>query len=67
MSDIAVVSVDGVGLVNEAASSLPVTWVEVANVPSGARTKEKPVSAVAAVGLSPISPASNENEYSFAR
>ena len=67
MSDIAVVSVDGVGLGNEAARSLPVTWLDVAKVPSGARTKEKPVNAVAAVGLSPISPASNENEYTFAR
>ena len=39
--------------------------MEVANVPPGARIREKPVRAVPAAGLSPMSPASNENEKDF--
>jgi hypothetical protein len=57
MSETAVVSMEGVGLVYDAAKSSPVTWVDFENVPLESSTGEKPVRKVAAAGLSPTFPA----------
>lgn len=47
----------GVGDLYDAARSCPVTWVELADVPSAPRTRVNPVSAVLAAGLMPMFPA----------
>jgi hypothetical protein len=57
MSEMAVVSMEGVGLAYDAAKSFPVTWVDVEKVPLESSTVEKPVRKVPAAGLSPMSPA----------
>jgi hypothetical protein len=57
MSKTAVVSMEGVGLVYDAAKSFPVTWVDFENVPLESSTVEKPVRKVEAEGLSPMFPA----------
>lgn len=57
MSEMAAVSMEGVGLAYDAAKSFPVTWVDVEKVPLESSTVEKPVRKVAAAGLSPMSPA----------
>ena len=57
MSAIAVVSVEGVGELYDAAKSFPTTWLDDENVPSEATVKEKPVRAVPSIGLTAMSPA----------
>ena len=57
MSEMAVASMEGVGLAYDAANSFPVTWVDVEKVPLESSTSEKPVRKVAAAGLSPMFPA----------
>jgi hypothetical protein len=61
MSEMAVVSMEGVGLVYDAAYRFPVTWVDFENVPLPSSTSENPVRKVAAAGLSPISPATHSS------
>lgn len=57
MSRTAVVNCEGVGDVKSAASKLPTTWLEVADVPEGDLVKENPVSDVPEAGLTPTFPA----------
>lgn len=56
MSETAVVKIDGVGDAKSAAKTFPVTLGEVANSPDESIVKLKPVIAVLAIGLTPMSP-----------
>lgn len=62
MFPIAVVSVAGVGGEYEAAKSCPTTWLDVENVFVEATVREKPVSPVAAIGLTPTLPAGKREQ-----
>jgi len=60
ISEMAVVSWEGVGDVYDAANSFPVTCWDVENVPLLSSVKEKPVNAVDAIGLTPMFPVIEE-------
>jgi hypothetical protein len=57
MSEMAVVSCEGVGDVYDAANSFPVTCVDVEKVPDGSSVRENPVKPVEEMGLTPMFPA----------
>ena len=57
MSEMAVVSCEGVGDVYDAANSCPVTCVDVEKVPLESSVRENPVKAVDEIGLTPMFPA----------
>jgi hypothetical protein len=60
MSEMAVMSCEGVGDVYDAANSSPVTCVDVEKVPVGSNVRENPVKPVEETGLTPMFPVIEE-------